>query len=69
LDRLIHRDTRRPAELRVEDFRLKPGSPGQGAGEEGRDLGADVSLVGPGPAYDYWRKTPKYQEWLQGSGQ
>ena len=31
--------------------------------------GADVDLVGPGPAYERWRKTPAYQQWLKDSGQ
>jgi len=22
-----------------------------------------VDLVGPGPAYERWKKTPEYQEW------
>jgi hypothetical protein len=55
--------------LRTDDFRLAPDSPGQGAGEDGRDLGADVTLVGPGRAYDYWTKTPAYQEWLKAATQ
>ena len=25
--------------------------------------GADVDLVGPGAAYEKWKKTPEYQEW------
>jgi hypothetical protein len=24
----------------------------------------DVDLVGPGPAYERWKKTPEYQRWL-----
>jgi sugar lactone lactonase YvrE len=50
--------------LTPADFRLRPGSPGHGAKDEG-DLGADVDLVGPGAAYERWKKTPKYQEWLK----
>jgi hypothetical protein len=50
-------------------FRLATGSAGKGAGEGGRDLGADVDLVGPGPAYERWKKTPAYQQWLKDSGQ
>ena len=34
-----------------------------------QDLGADVDLVGPGPAYERWKKTPEYQQWLKDSGQ
>ena len=67
--RLNARDLSRPEEFRVEDFRLQPGSPGKTAGEGGRDLGATVELVGPGPAYDYWRRTPEYQAWLKTTGQ
>lgn len=63
--RLNALDFSRPEDLRAEDFRLQSGSPGQGAGEAGRDLGATVELVGPGPAYDYWKKTPEYQLWLK----
>jgi hypothetical protein len=29
------------------------------AGDGGRGLGADVNLVGPGPAYERWKKTPE----------
>jgi serine/threonine protein kinase len=49
--------------LMAEDFRLAPSSAGKGTGEGGRDLGADVDLVGPGPAYERWKKTPDYQAW------
>jgi hypothetical protein len=66
--RLLARDIARPEELRLDDFRLQPGSPGQGAGADGRDLGADVDLVGPGPAYELWKKTPTYQQWLRDTG-
>jgi WD40 repeat protein len=52
-------------QITPQDFRLLPGSPGKGAGEAGRDLGADVDLVGPGPAYERWKKTPEYQQWLR----
>jgi hypothetical protein len=52
-----------------DDFRLRPGSAGYRAGKDGKDLGADVDLVGPGPAYERWKKTPDYQEWLKESGQ
>src|SRR5262249_10499874 len=51
------------------DFRLAPGSPGKGAGKDGRDLGADVDLVGPGPAYERWKKTPEYRQWLKNTRQ
>jgi hypothetical protein len=49
----------------LEDFRLRPDSAGYRAGKNGKDLGADVDLVGPGPAYERWKKTPEYQEWLK----
>jgi hypothetical protein len=50
------------------DFRLQPGSLGYQAGKDGRDLGADVDLVGPGPAYERWKKKSDYQEWLKEAG-
>jgi hypothetical protein len=34
-----------------KDFRLADGSPGKGAGPGGKDIGADMDLVGPGEAY------------------
>jgi WD40 repeat protein len=49
--------------LTPEDFRLAPGSAGKAAGPDGSDLGADVDLVGPGPAYERWKKTPEYERW------
>jgi hypothetical protein len=52
-----------------DDFRLLPGSPGKKAGKDGRDLGADMNLVGPGAAYEAWKKMPEYQEWLKRTGQ
>ena len=39
------------------------------AGRDGKDLGADVDLVGPGAAYARWKNTPEYQEWLKETGQ
>lgn len=51
------------ADLQPADFRLAKGSPGQGVLPGGKDLGADVDLVGPGAAYERWKKTPEYQEW------
>jgi len=35
------------------------------AGKGGEDLGADVDLIGYGPAYERLKKTPEYQEWLK----
>ena len=55
--------------LKPADFRLQPGSTGKGAGKDGQDLGADVDLVGPGPAYERWQKSADYQEWLKSTGQ
>lgn len=49
--------------LTPEDFRLLPESPGYRAGADDKDLGPDIDLVGPGEAYDRWKKTPEYQEW------
>jgi hypothetical protein len=37
----------------------------EGALPGGKDLGADVDLVGPGEAYERWHKTPAYQDWLK----
>src|SRR5262249_6837851 len=51
--------------LTADDFRLPPDSAGYRAGKDGKDLGADVDLVGPGAAYERWKKTPEYQKWLK----
>jgi hypothetical protein len=58
-----------PGTLVAEDFRLRPDSAGYRAGKDGKDLGADVDLVGPGAAYERWKKMPEYQQWLKESGQ
>jgi hypothetical protein len=58
-----------PEQLTPEDFRLRPDSAGYRAGKNNKDLGAEVDLVGPGKAYERWKKTPKYQEWLKETGQ
>jgi len=55
--------------LTPADFRLRPDSAGYKAGKDGKDLGADVDLVGPGPAYERWKKTPEYQQWLKDTKQ
>lgn len=55
--------------LTPADFRLRPDSDGYRAGKDGKDLGADVDLVGPGPAYERWKKTPEYQRWLKDTKQ
>lgn len=51
--------------LAAQDFRLRPDSAGYRAGPDGKDLGADLDLVGPGPAYERWKKTPEYQQWQE----
>ena len=58
-----------PETITADDFRLRPDSAGYRAGKDGKDLGADVDLVGPGPAYERWKKTPEFQRWLKDSGQ
>src|SRR5262249_41828822 len=49
--------------LRPQDFRIRTDDPRL------KDFGADVNLVGPGPAYDRWKKTAGYQQWLKETGQ
>jgi hypothetical protein len=66
---LAGRSTDGAEKLSPEDFRLRPDSAGYKAGKDGKDLGADVDLVGPGPAYERWKKTPDYQQWLKDTGQ
>ena len=66
---LLARAATAPEQLTPEDFRLRPDSAGYRAGPDGKDLGADIDLVGPGPAYERWKKTPAYQEWLSSTGQ
>ncbi|MBY0229173.1 MAG: hypothetical protein K2W96_07850, partial [Gemmataceae bacterium] len=51
-----------PARLTPDDFQLAAASPGQGKGG-GKDLGADVNLVGPGAAYERWKTTPEGRAW------
>src|SRR5262249_6409143 len=58
-----------PERMTAADFRLRPDSPGYRAGKDGKDLGADVDLVGPGVAYERWKKKPEYQQWLKETGQ
>jgi hypothetical protein len=63
-------DPRRFAAAReTESWRLVPDSPGHRAGKDNCDLGDDVDLLGPGPAYERWKKTPEYQQWLKDTGQ
>ncbi|HZL90051.1 MAG TPA: hypothetical protein VFB96_16910 [Pirellulaceae bacterium] len=66
---LLAKPGRTPHLLTSEDFRLRPDSPGYKAGKDGKDLSADVDLVGPGEAYERWTKTPEYQEWLTETGE
>ena len=54
-----------PSPLQAHDLKLTPDSPGAGKGDGGRDLGADAKYVGPGPAYELYRKTPDYAVWLK----
>jgi hypothetical protein len=58
-----------PREVTADDFRLRPDSAGYQVGKDGKDLGADMDLVGPGAAFDRWMKTPEYQQWLKDTGQ
>jgi hypothetical protein len=58
-----------PDQLAAADFRLRTDSPGYRAGRDGKDLGADVDIVGPGKAYQRWKQTPEYQQWLQATSQ
>lgn len=66
---LIAKAALTPEQVTAEDFRLRLDSAGYRAGKDGKDLGADIDLVGPGPAYERWKKTPAYQQWLKESGQ
>lgn len=66
---LISKALTDPFKFTPDDFRLLPDSAGHKAGKDGKDLGADVTLVGPGPAYERWKKTPEYQQWLKDTGQ
>lgn len=62
-------NVRASAELKPDEFRLRLGSAGYRAGPDGKDLGPDIDLVGPGAAYERWKKTPEYQQWLKETGQ
>jgi hypothetical protein len=66
---VLHKRLEAPDQITPDDFRLRADSAGYRAGPKGKDLGADVDLVGPGPAYARWKKTPEYQEWLKETGQ
>jgi hypothetical protein len=54
--------------LPPEAFRLDRNNASHAAGPGGRDLGPDVGLVGPGPAYERWKATPMYREWIKTTG-
>jgi serine/threonine protein kinase len=58
-----------PDQLSPSDFRLRRESTGYRAAVGDGDLGADVDLVGPGAAYERWKKTLAYQQWLKDAGQ
>jgi serine/threonine protein kinase len=58
-----------PVQLAAEDFRLRPDSAGYQAGVDGKDLGADVDLVGPGKAYERWKQTAAYEQWERETGE
>ena len=58
-----------PFKLQPDDFRLLPESAGYRAGPDGKDLGPDIDFVGPGPAYERWKQTADYQQWLKDTGQ
>ena len=66
---LLARLSTAPGQITPEDFHLRPDSAGYRAAKDGKDLGADMDLVGPGPAYERWKNTPEYQQWLKESGQ
>jgi endonuclease YncB( thermonuclease family) len=66
---LVARFAEAPEKLTADDFRLREDSAGYRAGPDGKDLGADVDLVGPGPAYERWKKMPEYEDWLKETGQ
>src|SRR5262249_40412282 len=63
------RATSDPARVTPDDYRLHPRSTGHRAGPDARDLGAEIDLVGPGTAYERWKKTPEYVLWLEETGQ
>jgi hypothetical protein len=60
---LVARAAADARQLSPEDFRLHADSAGYGAGVDGRDLGPDIELVGPGEAYERWKQTPQYADW------
>jgi hypothetical protein len=52
-----------PRTVSAADFRLRDDSLGKKAGPGGKDLGADVDRIGPGKAYEEWKKTDDYRAW------
>ena len=60
---LLDLAARDPGEWRQATFALEAGGPGQGAGSGGKDLGANVDLVGPGKPYEEWKKPTSTEEW------
>jgi hypothetical protein len=66
---VLSRAVTAPEKLTPADFRLRPDSVGYRAGTNGKDLGADIDLVGPGAGYERWKKTPEYQHWLRDTKQ
>lgn len=66
---LLARLATEPERIVPEDFRLRPDSDGYQAGPDGKDLGANIELVGPGAAYERWQQTRGYREWLKETGQ
>jgi hypothetical protein len=64
-DSVLRRLVKDVASVPAADFRLAAGSPGKGTARDGKDFGADVDLLGPGPAFERWRQTPEYQEFLR----
>lgn len=66
---LLARAATASEKITSDDFRLRPDSAGYRAGKDGKALGADVDLIGPGPAYERWKKSPEYQQWLKETGQ
>jgi hypothetical protein len=53
--------------MTARDYQLSPAHQDQVAAAGGSRVipyGAAIELVGPGPAYDTWRRSPEYQQWL-----
>ena len=61
--------TRGPPRRRPWESAMSNPTAGYRAGPDGKDLGPDIDLVGPGEAYERWKKTPEYQKWLEETGQ